>query len=179
MRVAYVLFCATLTSAAIAQEPPWVTIPAGTEITIEAAEAIGSKTATKGQSFAIRLAEPILVDGKVAVPTGVPGRGEVVHSEKAKGGGKPGELILAARFLDYGGTRIPLRSFHASQKGHDRVGDVNAVSFLAIGPGGFFIKGGNIEVPAGTRATSKVAEETKVLPPEPETPANPAPKLER
>jgi hypothetical protein len=168
----------TLSSAAMAQEPDWVTIPAGTEVTIEAAETIGSKTAHKGQSFAIRLAEPIIIDGRAVVPAGIPGGAEVVHAAKARGAGRPGELILAARYLDWNGTRIPLRSFHASQTGQDRTKDVDIVSILFIGAGGFFIKGGNIEVPAGTRAISKLAEETRVPLLEPEPPATPPTKPE-
>jgi hypothetical protein len=48
--------------------------------------------------------------GSVVAPAGTPGVGEVVHAAHASFGGKAGELILAVRYLELNGTRIPLRS---------------------------------------------------------------------
>ena len=60
------------------------------------------------------------------VPAGTPGVGEVVHAERARFGGKAGELILAARYLDFQGTRIPLRTLRfGAQQGRDNSGTIN------------------------------------------------------
>jgi hypothetical protein len=146
-------------------------IAALTEIEIEIAEPVSSRTHRQGARFAIRLAEPIVVDGRLVVPAGTPGMGEVVHSAKAGGTGKAGELILAARYLDLDGQRIPLRSFrYGPRQGKDKSAAVNTGNMVAAAvlPAasliGFLVKGGNVDIPAKARATAKVAAAT-ALPP--------------
>lgn len=146
-------------------------IAALTEIEIEIAERVTSKTHRQGSRFAIRLAEPVLVDGRVVVPAGTAGVGEVVHSAKAGGAGRAGELILAARYLELDGQRIPLRSFrHGTRHGKDRTAAVNTGNMVAatVLPAasliGFLVKGGEVDIPASTRASAKVAAAT-LLPP--------------
>ncbi len=77
--------------------------------------------------------------------------------------GKAGELILAARYLEYQGTRIPLRSLRYGQgRGKDNVGTAAVVGFAVspiITP---FITGGEVRVPAGAEALAKVAADTKI-----------------
>ena len=91
-----------------------VTIPALTPIKIELLETLGSKVSTSGETFPFRLAGPVLIDGKVAIPAGTPGVGEVVHAKKSGGSGAAGELVLAARYLDVQGRRLRLRSLKSA-----------------------------------------------------------------
>lgn len=142
-----------------------------TEIEIEIAEPVSSKTHRQGNHFAIRLAEPITVDGRLVVPAGTPGVGEVVHSAKAGGAGRGGELILAARYLELDGQRIALRSFrYGRRQGKDKSASVNTANMAAaaVMPAasliGFLVKGGNVNIPANTRATAKVAAATSLPP---------------
>ena len=146
-------------------------IPAMTEVEIEIADPVSSKSKRQGEHFAIRLAEPIVVDGRMLVPAGTPGVGEIVHSAKAGGAGKAGELILAARYLELDGQRIPLRSFrYGRRQGKDKTGAVNAgnMAAAAVMPAaslvGFLIKGGEVDIPAGTRASAKVSAATSLPP---------------
>lgn len=146
-------------------------IAAMTEVEIEIAEPVTSKSKRQGDHFAIRLAEPIVVDGRIVVPAGTPGLGEVVHSAKAGGAGKAGELILAARYLELDGQRIPLRSFrYGRRQGKDKTGAVNTGNMVAaaVMPAaavvGFLIKGGEVDIPAGTRANAKVSAATSLPP---------------
>jgi hypothetical protein len=139
-------------------------IAAMTEVEIEIAEHVTSRNKRQGEPFAIRLAEPIVVDGRILVPAGTPGVGEVVHSAKAGAAGKAGELILAARYLELDGQRIPLRSFrYGRRQGKDKTGAVNTGNMVAaaVMPAaavvGFLIKGGEVDIPAGTRANAKVS----------------------
>ena len=95
---------------------------AGAVVAIAIDETVSSKTSAIDQGFVIRLAEPILVDGTVAVPAGIAGKGQVIHAAKARAMGKAGELTLAARSIDCGATAIALRGFRLSGKGDDKAG---------------------------------------------------------
>lgn len=142
---------------------------------------LGSKISTSGEMFEIELDQPILVDGKVAIPAGTRGVGEVVHAKKNGGSGASGELVLAARYLDVGGRRLRLRSLNFAVSAPDRVGTVNtmAVASPALALIGFFVKGKGIDLPEGTMADAKTAEPFVVDPPAaaspPAAPAAPEP----
>lgn len=161
--------------AAVAAE--MVTIPKLTPIVIEILDPLGSKTSKSLDSYRIRLAEPIVIEGVELVPAGAEGQGEVVHAKKAGGMGAAGELVLAARWLDIGGTQMRLRSMELIERGEgrDRTGTVNAINVasaaspLPIGLIGYFIGGGNIDIPAGALASAKLAADFQV--PKPAVPA--------
>jgi hypothetical protein len=91
--------------------------------------------------------------------------GEVVHAKKAGGSGTAGELILAARYLQIGERRLQLRSMRLAVAGKGAVGAVDAfnaasvVSPLPVGLLGFAVTGSNIDVPAGSIAVAKSAQE--------------------
>lgn len=137
-------------------------VASGTAIDLEIMEPIGSWQHKRGDKFQLRLAQPLMVDGQVLVPAGATGVGEIVHAAAARGGGAPGELLIAARYLDIGDRRLPLRGMKLGGAGGDNSGMALGVSFAA-GPFAMFIRGHEIEIPAGTRANAKVAEDT-VLP---------------
>lgn len=138
---------------------------------IEIVDRVSSKANRPGDRFAIRLAEPLIVDGQVLIPAGTAGIGEVVHSAKSGAGGKGGELILAARYLELGSIRIPLRSFrYGRSQGSDSSKTINtmnvaAAAFVpALAIAGLFITGGNVDIPAGTRANAQTAQEMALAP---------------
>lgn len=140
----------------------------GSIVELELAETVSSKTHQRGDPVAIRLAEPIRTETGVLVPAGVTGRGEVISAAKAGMLGKAGELLLAARYLEYNGQKIPLRTFRLGASGQN-----NAAAVLALGmvvPVSFLIKGGDIEIPAGARANAKLAADLD-LPIQPDAPA--------
>ena len=146
-------------------------MPALTPVEIEIVERLNSKLVRPGQRFAIRLAEPLVVDGRTVAPAGASGEGEVVHAAKAGGMGKAGELILAARFLDIDGTRLPLRSLrYGRSQGKDNSGTLVAanVAAAAVLPVAslvaFVVRGGEVDVPAGTRANARVSSDTLLDP---------------
>ena len=152
------------------------TIPALTEIQFEFLSTINSQANHIGEQFAIKLAEPITIDGKELVPVGTVGSGEIIHASKSSFGGKAGELILAARYLDYKGVRIPLRSLRYTKgRGTDR-GDLSAAVAIAGGAVGgvvaLFITGGEVNIPVGTKAFAKTATDTTLAPAEAENSAN-------
>src|SRR4051812_8797211 len=89
-----------------------VTVPALTMVEVKLEEPLSSKTNHTGDRFRLTIVNDVYVGEALAIPAGSAGEGEVVHAAPAGLGGKPGELILAARFVKVGESRIPLRSLH-------------------------------------------------------------------
>lgn len=132
------------------------TIPQGTLVNITIVDHLNSKQSHVGDTFRIALAEPITLDGKVIVPTGAEGRGEVIHAARARAGGKAGELILAARTLEWNGRTMRLRSFGFGRTGESRVTEGAALAYVG-GPLAYLVVGGEVDVPSGTPAHAKLA----------------------
>ena len=152
--------------AAITAPPPPMlstsgsaTIASGTPVTIEIVDAITSKIAKPGDTFHIRLAQPLIVAGRIAIPAGTTGSGVVIHAAKARAGGKPGELILAARTLNLGNVSVPLRGLHLGGTGADH-GDLALAMNIAASPIGVLVSGGEKKVPGGTLGIAKIAADT-------------------
>jgi hypothetical protein len=149
-------------AAAPPATPAELHLAADTPVRVELAEAVSSKDRKQGDKFALKLAAPIVVDGRVVAPAGASGQGEVVYAEKGGGGGKPGKLVLAVRYVEVGGTRIRLKALRLGAGGDSEFTQMEVAAQL-IGPAVMFMNGHEVVYPAGTRAMAKVAEEI-VLP---------------
>lgn len=156
------------------------TLPALTPIVLTVDKALTSNTAVIGEEFDIELANPVAVGDRFIIPAGTKGRGFVIHASHSGLGGKPGELLLGARYLQLGDVRIPLRSMKVgSPSGKDNTGVSMAVS--AVTPLGMFIGGGQARIATGMTATAKTASDIELpialLAPAPTRPAGlvPAP----
>jgi len=163
--------------------PTCCVLPDGTPLVIEILDPISSARTKRGDTFRLRLKEPVVIDGTTVIAAGIEGVGEVVHAEPSRGGGKPGELILAARRLQVGDRSLRLRGFKLGGAGRDTSGVAIGVA-LGIGPFAHFIHGKEIEIPALTAATAKLAEPLPIDPPlsasgpiapDPTTPEIPSP----
>ena len=132
-------------------------IPALTPVELVIDADLGSKISTTGETFVIRLAKAIVIDGREVIPAGTTGQGEVVHAKKAGGSGASGELVLAARFLDFGDRRLILRSMRVGLAGRDSMQAALAASAL-VSPLGFIVRGRNVDFAKGTIAMAKTAE---------------------
>src|SRR5262245_25006395 len=97
---------AQVTPAAGATADATVLIPAGTVIAVEITEALSSRTSQMGQTFALRLAEPIIINDEIVVPAGAVGGGEVIDAHRSGMGGRQGVLNLSGRYIEVGGQRI-------------------------------------------------------------------------
>lgn len=138
-------------------------IAAGSVLVLETLEPLNSSKLKRGDKFALRLADALTVDGVELLAAGTPGVGEVIHAEAAHGGGTPGELLVAARYLETGGQRIPLRAFRVGVVGKDNTNLALGVA-LAVGPFAHFVRGREIEIPAHTRGEARVAQDTEWVP---------------
>lgn len=134
-----------------------LTIPALAPLELELVEPVSTRTAKRGDRFQVRLSSPLEFPG-ITVPAGTMGYGEVVHAQKAGAAGRAGELILAARCLDFEGKCIKLRSLKVAPfQARDRSGAALAVGIVA-GVAGFLVSGGHSELAAGSPLTALTAE---------------------
>lgn len=141
-----------------------VRLPAGTPVEVELVATLSSGASRMGDRFALRLAAPIVVDGAPVAMIGAPGEGEVIDVAKAGRGGKQAKLNIAARFLDLNGRRVRIRGMTLVGSGESRVDLATGMLMIpVVGLGAAFVKGGEIEIPAGTRAAVRLVEDTDLL----------------
>lgn len=143
-------------TAPATQPPLCCTLPDGTLVELAIGEPLTSKTAQRGQRFKLLLAEPLRLGDTVVLPAGTEGVGEIIHADRARAAGKPGELLLAARFLQGPDGEIKLRGMKLGGSGKDRGNAAMGVA-MGLGPLGFLVRGGQIEIPEGARAHAKLA----------------------
>jgi len=140
-----------------------VTIPALTTIELEILSPLSSRTSKTGQVFALRLVQPIVIDGKVIVAAGTPGEGEVLNAKHSSFGGSPGMLMLIARSMTIDGRALRLRSMHIDQSGANHMGAAIATS-VVVPLVGLLVQGGETNVAAGTHAMARTAEDFTIAP---------------
>ena len=162
MRFISLAFAALLAvNASYAQDRATLTIPAKTPLTLAFSVEVSSKTAQKDSEIQFALAEDLVI-----VPKGAKALGEVIHVQKSGFGGRGGELILAARYLEHNAQKITLRSlkpYTGLYVGKNNSNTALAVSMIPYaGLMSLFITGGEIVIPQGTHALALVAADTPI-----------------
>ncbi len=153
--------------AVVQPAPPPTTAPktlhllAGTQVEVELVDTLSSRASKLGDRFAIRLVQPISVQGGVdLVAAGATGRGEIIDVARAGLGGRQGKLIISARSLDFNGRQVRIRGMTILAGGESRVDLATAMLLTPyLGFAAPLVPGGDIEIPAGTRATVRLAED--------------------
>lgn len=137
-----------------------------TPVFLKIDEPLDSDKSKIGQQFKLSLAHSLEIAGGLVIPAGTTGGGEVVHAAKSRAGGKAGELVLAARYLDYQGIRIPLRSLrYGAGQGKDNIDNAAIVGIVVSAWITPFITGGEVRIPAGADVWAKVAADVSFPPP--------------
>jgi hypothetical protein len=150
-------------------QPACCLTSAGTEVAVELAEAVGTKGKKAGDTFALRLAAPLIVDGQVVIPAGTRGIGHVVQASGAGLGGKGAKLIVSADYLTVKGGTVPLQGLQLTGTGKDETFAADIASLggwisMPLSLVGFAVTGGEIEIPAGTAARAKIARDVSLKP---------------
>lgn len=159
-------------AAVSAPTPARVRLAAGLPVVVELTSMVSSQTAHVGDRFQIRLAEGVTVDGVEWIAPGAMGEGEVIDVGRAGGGGRQAKLIVAARFLTINGSPIQIRGMTLMSAGKSGVDLATGMSLVPyVGLASFLVKGGEIALPAGTRATARLAQDLELT--TPATPQNP------
>ena len=133
-------------------------IPAGTLVALRVDENLSSRTSKRGDHFPITLMNDLWVGNRIAVPAGTKGVGEVIHAAGKGFGGRAGELIVSARYLDYEGRQIRLRHFRLGVAGAD---NATAALFATVAAPlvGLFVTGTRATIGLGQFAQAKTAED--------------------
>ena len=160
--------------ASTLQDRPCCGLPADTVVQLEILDVLNSFQHKRGETFRLRVVTAVVVDGMTMIAAGTEGAGQIVHAAAARGGGAPGELLIAARSLDIDGLSVPLRGLKLGVTGGDNSGMAFGVS-IAAGPFAMFIRGREIEIPAGTLVTARLADDV-ILTPAPPTPPTVPPR---
>jgi hypothetical protein len=115
-RLASLVVAQVIAGAAVAQTPApaepaaLVKVPALTLVHLTMLDRVSSNEQKRGDHFRFSVTEDVKVQGRVVIPAGAEGVGEVVHAEKS-GRREHGELLLAARHVRVGDREVRLRSF--------------------------------------------------------------------
>lgn len=137
----------------------------GTQIEVELTETVSTRTHGIGARFGLRLAAPLVVGGQELIPVGVTGEGVVIDSGKGGMGGKPGKLVLAARFLTVNGTQVAIRGLSMSRAGTDRSNASMGVAMIPyVGLASILVSGGDVVITSGGRASARLAQDFPVSP---------------
>lgn len=166
---------AAVTPAAPAAPVAAAVVPNGTPIVVEFTDLVTTRTAVRDDMFNLKLAEPVMLNNVVVIPAGTPGKGQVIDVGKPGMAGKPGKLVLAARYLELDGKQIPIRGLKMAAGGKSNT-ETAAVATIAVGIFGLAVTGGHMEVAPGTRAVAKLGVDfapgaAAAPPPPPQTPA--------
>lgn len=138
-----------------------VTIPDGTEFTVETTEEISSKTATEGDPLSFKVVDDVKVNGQTVISAGTLVKGSVSQAKKAGMMGKGGQLaIRIENTMTVDGQKVKLRS-SKGKEGDDKTGTTVALVVL-FGPLGFLKHGKNAKIKSGTKIQVFTDEEKKV-----------------
>jgi hypothetical protein len=140
--------------------PKTVTIREGTEVQLEFAEDVSSKTATEDDKVNFRLAEDLKVGDVVVARTGSIAVGTVTNAKKAGMMGRGGELNVRLEYLKIGDSRVRLRA-NKGKEGANKVGATVALTVL-FGPIGLLKRGHNIDIKEGTSLAAWVDQDSVV-----------------
>ena len=144
------------------QADPCCKLAALTPVELEILTPASTKTSTEGQEIRIRVAQPVKAGDKVVIPSGTEGFAQVVQVSRGKLGGKAGELVIGAPYLNLGGQRINLKRLrYGSASGKDRTQQA-VIATAVVGLVGMFVSGGNVDIASGTRANAVVTTDTLI-----------------
>jgi hypothetical protein len=151
-----------------------VRIPRGTEIKLKLGKNISSKTARKNDIVPMTVVDDLFVDSNILTM----GKGGIISARVRsvrRGGrfGRSGFVNLDIKSIEsMDSTELPVEVAYAGQERFDkkRIGmaaGASTLGYLVLGPigiaGGAFVKGDDIEVPAGTEISVKTTRDMNVV----------------
>lgn len=142
--------------------PGHIYIPKKTILKVELVEAANSKTHKENQEVEIRLLENLIINGVLIIPKSTIGTAYVYKARKAGGMGRKGILQIAGKeFKTINNITVPLRK-GLSGKGKTDGGAVAVAAAVTL-VGGLFMKGSNVNYPAGTNFEVEVKENVDLM----------------
>lgn len=134
----------------------------GTDVDLQFAQDLSSKTASDGDPVTLTLVDDLKVGGVVVAKAGSKAVGEVTTVEKSGMLGKAGQLNIRLNYLKTGDDKIRLRG----TKGKEGESGVTGTVVLTVlfGPIGLIKHGKNVEIKQGQPLHAFVADDI-LLPP--------------
>lgn len=149
---------ATAPPASVAPMAEDGVIAAGTLVALRVEENLSSRTSKRGDRFPITLMNDLWLGNRIAVPAGTRGVGEVIHAAGKGFGGRAGELIVTARYLEFEGRRIRLGHFRLGAAGADNA-TTAIFATMAAPVAGLFVTGTSATIGLGQFAQARIAED--------------------
>jgi len=154
-----------------------IVVPEGTDVKMKTLEPLSSKTARVGDPVALEVTDDVRVSGRLIVPRGSKGHGEVTLVKKHGMAGKAGDLIIRPNYVRIGDFKLELRGAKETE-GVSKHGQ--AIALATISGVGILKRGQNAVVPVGTQVIGIVMEDTPVplpaAPPRTQIPSTPIPE---
>ncbi|GAB4281386.1 MAG: hypothetical protein Kow0029_26440 [Candidatus Rifleibacteriota bacterium] len=150
-----------------------VKIPKGTEIKLKLGKSISSRNSQRNDLVPMTVADDLFIDRNIlALSKGGIISGKVKSVRRGGRFGRSGYINLEIKTIEsMDSTELPVEVAYAGQERFDKkrlgmAAGASTLGYLVLGPiglaGGAFIKGDDVEVPAGTEITVKTLKDTYV-----------------
>lgn len=152
---------ATLLMACAAPAMADIAVPKGTAVKLVLKSPLGSIHSQVGERFYLALAEPVVVNGQVAIPAGSRAVGEVTLVARKGDFGKSGRLTAKLLYI-YAGTQMIALEGATASSGEVQSSEVPGLAAAMLLTGGL-VTGKSATIPPGTIVEAVIAEEA-ILP---------------
>lgn len=162
MLVLFINFSILAPSVAAQSQSKQVVLKAGTTVILETVTSLSSKSKVSGSTADFKVVTDVRADGVVVIPAGTVALGQVTTVKRPSALGKSGEIAVSLNSVNaIDGTLVPLSGGNTSAIGNDQTGlAIICGLFTLIG---FFIHGGQAEIPAGTQLQTVVMANTNIV----------------
>lgn len=130
-------------------------LPSNTEILLSMNSEVTSTTHRAGDTFTLSTATDTRIGDHVVIPRGTRAVGEVTWRTGRGAFGKSGKMRIALRYLDLGGTRIPIEGDYYQAGEGNTLATVGGI--IAVGVFAGFITGSRARIPAGRELAARTA----------------------
>ncbi|WP_210358415.1 hypothetical protein [Sphingomonas beigongshangi] len=123
-------------------------LPAHSDIAVTLDQDLSSAGAHVGQRFGVTVSRDVYADGRLLIPQGTPGVGEVAVRSGKGAYGRSGKLEIALRSVEVEGRSIPVTGRFRAEGDGATAATIGAVAFGGI-VAGAFVKGKHARFAAG------------------------------
>lgn len=136
---------------------------AGTSVSVRLLEELTTerKAARVGQRFRMEIAEPLMLNGKVVVPSGSPVQGEITEVRNKGMWGKSGHITARVLYATVSGRQVRLSGSFDDKGVTGTAGVVGAIVLVPIA--GFFVTGTSAKIPSGSVAGAFLDEDITIV----------------
>ncbi len=139
-------------------------IRAGTGVSVRLLEELTTerKAARVGQRFRMEVAESLMWNGKVVIPSGSPVQGEISAVRNKGMWGKSGHITARVLYATVGGRQVRLSGTFDDKGVTGTAGVVGAIALVPIA--GFFVTGTSARIASGSVAGAYLDEDITIVP---------------